>query len=306
MSQAPLVTIASTMHLPDAAAIVRLLADAGIVAELTEERGAGGPLPGMEVAAGSGCRVRVAGVDAARARSFLERSSFAQLATIADERADRHDDGGDDRPLTKENYAEYAFRAAIFGCLLVPLQLYAAFVLLQMWSAPGDLTGRARRQAKVALVIVAGVFGLCVVILFTMWRGPPQPGPIDLREYPHPDSLWGTWIASYRDDEDGEVRVELQLHSNGRLRYQASGDYQAACTGLWGYRNHLLLFRFDEIKESRPLWQATRNQLQGWDTVKVDGERLVLRFGREETFASRAAPCASSRPAAKSQAWSPS
>jgi hypothetical protein len=109
---------------------------------------------------------------------------------------------------------------------------------------------------------------------------------IDLRDYPHPESLLGTWVGRFQPaDGLGDIDVELELGGTGRIHYQESGAHEAVCKGLWGYKNHLFVFRFDQIKEAdaNPFWQPHRNRLIAWDVLKCDDTHLVLQFNPGET-----------------------
>jgi hypothetical protein len=95
-------------------------------------------------------------------QTFLEpEASDADGHESADEEFDRDDarplsepKGG---PTQREQDAERAFRAAFFGILLQPLQLYAAWLLLGVWLSAERLGPDYRRMAWRALGI-SGMF----------------------------------------------------------------------------------------------------------------------------------------------------
>jgi hypothetical protein len=156
---ADLVPIATLTHGSDAALMVKLLQEHGIVTDVKHPaRGDGGVLPGLEASALTGFHVLVARSDANRARSCVAASCLADRISLG-----AVPPPAEETLLDKEHYATHAFRAALFGLvlpILVPLLFYAMYLLLRMRQAPGELSQSARRQARIAMAISGGLLGL--------------------------------------------------------------------------------------------------------------------------------------------------
>jgi hypothetical protein len=85
----------------------------------------------------------------------------------ADEESPEASEEGDETTATpREVDAERAYKAAVFGLLLYPLQFYACWLLLAVYFSDERLEGTARRRAWVAAVINGCVFVLPVLVLF--------------------------------------------------------------------------------------------------------------------------------------------
>jgi hypothetical protein len=89
----------------------------------------------------------------------------ADLSPADGSAGDDADDPGDPDPpdTARERAAERAYRAAVLGLLLVPLQLYVFWLVLKVFLSDDRLAPRPRRRA-----VVAGV--ICVPFVLVMLR----------------------------------------------------------------------------------------------------------------------------------------
>jgi hypothetical protein len=65
----------------------------------------------------------------------------------------------------REQFASYAFRGALLGILLPPLELYVLYLLFKVFVSEERLGARDRNFAIVAAIIVLIVLGGCYAII---------------------------------------------------------------------------------------------------------------------------------------------
>jgi hypothetical protein len=203
-----------------------------------------------------------------------DKTAIATEETLAKMREDEDEE---EVLSDREKTANKAARAAVFGLLFWPLEVYAVWLLLKVYFSPERLTGRPRTNVKLAswITIPVVVFFCLAVAMFI--RGPVAPG-LDLRELAHPEVLVGTWEGNYRS-ENGEVQLFMQLRSNGLIRYKESGAAETECTGTWGYQNHTFLVCYDRyLKGDSPL----KGKLTRYDVEDVGETEMFLRFGADK------------------------
>jgi hypothetical protein len=284
MNEAPTIVVAVTTPGPDAAHVVALLAAHGIAAVVEESGAAASPESSAEVT--HRAQVRVAPRDAAKARRCLEQSTFAALTTpvsVAEKRALR------ERELTKSDFARYAFRSALFGVLFWPFQIYTVYLLLALRAAPGKLSDGARRERRIATVIVSfmGLGSLLAIVFMILAQRAPESDLVDL---PRPDILCGDWEGDIEHDDPEQIHVKLHLAKRGGIRYEESGDHEAVCIGTWAYTNNLLYVRFTSVKESKAFWRPLMHEELGFQVVRVDDASLILRSDAETLYKLRRQP----------------
>lgn len=143
-----------------------------------------------------GIRLQVAAKDAERALTILsqreqetiparEEGSVAVEVPDGEEEGDFPDaDDEDDaqpQPTKREEDAERAFRGAVLGLLLLPLQLYVFWILLGVLTSEERLAPRYRLRALLAAAISIPLFLLIMWVVVNLrpasWPSvtPPRP-----------------------------------------------------------------------------------------------------------------------------------
>jgi hypothetical protein len=283
MSDEDLVTVAVLQTPTEANLVKNQLDAAGIKAYLADQEAVA--MVWHMTGAFGGIKVQVASSDMDDALALLERKAWedkpeedkAAVATAETLAKMREDEDEEEVLSDREKTANKAARAAVLGLLFWPLEVYALWLLLKVYSSPQRLTGRPRTKVKLAtwITIPVTVF-LCLAVVMLI-AGPVGPS-VDLRELPHPQALVGTWEGTY-GGENGKVRVFMQLRSNGVIRYEESGAAETECTGTWGYQNHTFLVCYDRyFKGDSPL----KGKLGRYDMEGVREAEMFLRLGAEK------------------------
>lgn len=136
-----------------------------------------------------GVQVLVRASDADAALALLERRGRPELPPLAELDADdEHEDYGDSTaehpdermveapPNEREALADRAFRAALLSVWLVPLVVYAVWLLLKVANFDEEMRPVYRRRAWVAAaVLLAPVLVICLMIVVAL--RPPFLGP---------------------------------------------------------------------------------------------------------------------------------
>jgi Putative prokaryotic signal transducing protein len=167
LSTSGLVTVARFVDSVEASLAKNCLEDAGISAFLADAETA--TMAWQISNALGGVKLQVAAPDAYRARVVLEEQHDASpgetkelveeaLAARVEpwEEPPPEEDGSDDdepEPTARDNDAERAFRGAIFGLWLFPLQFYVTYLLLAVLFSNETLASRPRNRAVIASVI---------------------------------------------------------------------------------------------------------------------------------------------------------
>lgn len=111
-----------------------------------------------------GIEIRVDESQAEKARQVLDRvkDGAAQLdnepeqfeGDSPEDASDKHlpaeTESFDARDEQLERTADYAFRGAIFGLMLIPLQIYVFWLLLRIFNSEGSLSPQARTRVLIA------------------------------------------------------------------------------------------------------------------------------------------------------------
>ncbi len=195
-----LVTIAVAQDSVEANVVRNYLLDAGIEAFLVDDEAVS--MNWVLANAYGGIKVQVAAGDADEARAALELKSAAgehgdvwtsTSPSASLERAPADEEP--EKPLSDRAInANRAFRAAVFGLLFWPIELYAAYVLFKVYRSSEMLGGRPRTLAKLASMIAATAIVAPLVVSLAFLRSPSSSQPeINLRDLPHPDVVVGTW-----------------------------------------------------------------------------------------------------------------
>jgi hypothetical protein len=276
------VTIAVAQDSVEANIIKNYLNDAGVQAFVADDEAIS--MDWLMANAIGGIKVQVAAVDADEAREALDLRSEAgehgEVWTSTSPSASLERMTVDEEPETPVSdraiNANRAFRAAVFGLLFWPIELYAAYVLFKVYRSRETLAGRPRTLAKMALLIVATAIVAPVLVSLVFLRSPAQP-EIDLRALPHPAILVGTW-----QDKNllagASVRISMRLHENGEIHYSERGGSPVECEGTWGFTDYSFLVRYDRyLKGDRPY----KGKLLRYELKDFRGNEMSMRFGEE-------------------------
>jgi Putative prokaryotic signal transducing protein len=163
------VSVASFWNTTEAQLAKNRLAECGIRAFLSGEATVG--MLWHYANAVGGVRLLVEGTNAEEARALLaEQPDLADFDQTAPEETTESqpnaaDESDDVAPTKCEETAERAFRGAIIGLWLLPLQLYVFWLLLRVFVSDEQLTGKHRNRAIVAAMInLPLMIGFCYLL----------------------------------------------------------------------------------------------------------------------------------------------
>jgi Putative prokaryotic signal transducing protein len=121
-----------------------------------------------------GVKLLVEEKDAEEARSLLtehadstelNQSARDEAAEAQPDIADESEESDDVAPTNREEAADRAFRGAIIGLFLLPLQLYVFWLLLRIFASDQTLAGKHRTRAIVAALInLPLMIGFCYLL----------------------------------------------------------------------------------------------------------------------------------------------
>ena len=132
-----------------------------------------------------GVKLQVAATDAEDGRYFgpPALARYAGATAVGGTAAEDEDD--EEEVLSeREQTANRAYRAAVFGLLFFPLEAYALWLFIRVARTRDSLAGKLRVNAKVgALIMVLGILGTCHGLLLYLYssRTGSRPAPL-----PHP------------------------------------------------------------------------------------------------------------------------
>jgi hypothetical protein len=278
-----LVTVATMQSPGEAALIKNLLESVGIQAFLADENSVA--MAWHLTGALGGVKVLVAAADAEAAADYLERKPWqteedesataiaepGTLQQLPPQTSDEEEEP-EERLSAREKNANRALMASICGLIVLPLQLYALYLLCQVWSSPDRLQGKPRRNVKLSALITLTIVLLPVLVIVVAVALPPKD-EVDLRAFPHPEILIGKWAGTFRD-KDGESAIEMDLKRDGKLRYKQTGAVELDSTGTWGYTNHTLYVRLERFTKGD---SPVKGQIAGWEMDRCDEKEMVLR-----------------------------
>jgi hypothetical protein len=158
-----------TFDSPIAANLAKeFLEDAGLRTMLTDEATVGTAWH-LALALG-GIKLQVAPEDVEEALEVLAEFRPPQ-GLSADLQDSRHDGGGTERksaddwlPNEREGNADRAFRGAVFGVMLWPLQIYVAWLVIRLLFSKEPLRSGYRWRAA-----VAGIINLSAILILVMF-----------------------------------------------------------------------------------------------------------------------------------------
>ena len=109
--------------------------------------------------------------DAAQATEPQADGEATEDDAPADEPKPGDDDEEDEPPLNaREDNVERAYRAVLVGYMIIPLQLYATWVLLDVWQSDLPIRPRIRRKLYWALGLHLPMVFVAVLLILT-WAG---------------------------------------------------------------------------------------------------------------------------------------
>jgi hypothetical protein len=92
------------------------------------------------------------------------------------------DDEEDEPPLNaREDNAERAYRAVIVGTMIIPLQLYATWVLLDVWQSDLPLRPAVRRKLHWAIGLHIPMLLFALVVIYFIMGGMINLGSVGVR-----------------------------------------------------------------------------------------------------------------------------
>jgi|SRR5579864_2891682 len=175
---------------------------------------------------------------------------------------------------TRSQKASRAFRAAVVGLVLLPLELfvprgqtvfqiafffpslilipYSIWLLYQVFVSKEKLERRPRRLAVLAGVINCSV--LLFPFLFLVSLLVPQRDP----RFDYPVEMVGTWTT-----DNGALVMELR--KNGKLVYRAKGPPEIEFSGIWGLGDSRFFFEVRRIIKGADVFPFPKDQLLTWD-----------------------------------------
>jgi hypothetical protein len=128
-----------------------------------------------------GIKLQVADDDAERAISILETNDPNPIADdewrsagsgekLSDAETDETDDEDDPLQSPVDEDVARAFRAAIFGFIILPLQLYSLWLLAKIKFSGIPLSATTRRRMVITLLLNLPVVFVCLFLLWTMFQ----------------------------------------------------------------------------------------------------------------------------------------
>ena len=194
----------------------------------------------------------------------------------------------DEAESTRSQNASRAFRAAVVGLVLLPLELlvpkgqtafqvafflpalvlipYSSRLLYLVYSSKEKLEPRARRHATIAAVLNASVFLFAVFMLISPLI--PRRDP----RFEYPREMVGAWVSA-----DGAV--EMELRKNGRLFYRAKGPPEIEFSGTWGLDLHFVL-KVRRVTKGADFLPFPKDQFVAWSLHHYSDREIV--FGGKE------------------------
>lgn len=155
------------------------LESAGVRCVLADEAAVTSGISGLTNAIG-GIKLQVAEEDFDRACELLDevdtrhRASEPAQAESTEPKpdADNEDPEDDEPPLNaREDNAERAFRAVLVGCMVIPLQLYATWVLLDVWQSDLPIRPAVLRKLYWAIGLHIPMLVLALIVVYFIFRG---------------------------------------------------------------------------------------------------------------------------------------
>jgi hypothetical protein len=155
------------------------LESAGVRCVLADEAAVTSGISGLTNAIG-GIKLQVAEEDFDRACELLDEvdnrhrasESTQSESTEPKPAADNQDTEDDEPPLNaREDNAERAFRAVLVGCMVIPLQLYATWVLLDVWQSDLPIRPAVLRKLYWAIGLHIPMLVLALIVIYFIFRG---------------------------------------------------------------------------------------------------------------------------------------
>lgn len=82
------------------------------------------------------------------------------------------DEDEDEPPLNaREDNAERAYRAVLVGCMILPLQLYASWVLLDVWQSDLPIRPAVQRKLNWAIGLHLPMVFIALFVIYFIFRG---------------------------------------------------------------------------------------------------------------------------------------
>lgn len=123
-----------------------------------------------------GIKLQVADDDAERALSILESNEKVPISEddwqsddIADTPDFDHNDEDEETESPSDERVARAFRAAVLGLLLCPLQFYSLWLLLIVFCDKTPLNANRRRQAVTTLILDLPIIFLSLVFIWNLF-----------------------------------------------------------------------------------------------------------------------------------------
>ncbi len=276
-SAANLVTVAVPRTAAEAHFLKNQLEAVGIDVYLADEEAVA--MAWHMTGAFGGVKLQVAATDAEDALAFLDRRPWPDMpaATAVGGTAAEDEDDEEEVLSEREQTANRAYRAAVFGLLFFPLEAYALWLFIRVARTRDRLAGKSRVNAKVgALIMVLGILGTCATVSFFIFT--PREPALDLRALPHPEVLAGTWEGAGLVDR-AECRLWLMLKEDGRLHYRESGSIESECKGAWAFKDGRLLLQCERHLNGLPMRQG---KTYAHEVTDFRPAEMFLRFGNDK------------------------
>jgi hypothetical protein len=180
----------------------------------------------------------------------------------------------EDNPDPREKLAERAFRATIFGLVLLPLLPFGLVLWLQALFMPGRLEGWYRRYMYFMGVVFLAPF---LLLLFAI-RVPGTNTSERMDGLDRPFELVGVWERN-EQARRGPALHQLFLGIDGGMRYKISGAEPLDYDGLWGTdkKGLHLYFAASRIEDVSLL-----GRIMVWKIVETGEQQVVFDNGREQ------------------------
>ena len=184
-----LITLETYNNAMQARLALNYLEAAGIRCVLADEVAVTSGFSGLTNAIG-GIKLQVAEEDLERASDLLDEvenqhrsqsEPISEAETAADEVAEKPiqpepkpgaDDEEDEPPLNvREENAERAYRAVLVGYMIIPLQLYATWVLLDVWQSDLPIRPAVLRKLYWAIALHIPMLLVALLVIYFISRG---------------------------------------------------------------------------------------------------------------------------------------